>query len=180
MWWHVKQNSAGYFRIEVWRLRSWCERPSVLLQAPTALNDRQDATQLCRESAFGDLYPITCRLRDEVNNTAIPPPRDPRGGDFLYCTLLRPGQMELAQANGEQMCSDKRVLLTVVNPTEPTTFVQRNIQACSCNHCQMRRVMGITYSECVSAALSTQREIRMRHMVMCCLPRSATFLRIIS
>ena len=75
---------------------------------------RQDATQLCRESAVGDLYPITRRLRDEVNNTLTLPTRGRRGGGFLYCMLYELG-MEHAQANGEQMCWDEYVLLTVVS-----------------------------------------------------------------
>jgi len=40
-------------------------------------------------------------------------------------------------------------------------YVQRNTKACSHNHCCRRKAIGTTYSECVSVALGTQREIRM-------------------
>ena len=33
-------------------------------------------------------------------------------------------------------------------------YVQRNVEAPSCNHCFSGKRIGITYSECVSAALS--------------------------
>jgi len=40
--------------------------------------------------------------------------------------------------------------------------------------------MSITYSECVFLALAIQRKMRMRHIVVCDLPRSTLFLHIIS
>jgi len=119
-------------------------------------------------------------FKDEVNNTLALPARGQRGGgDFPHC-MLSALAVHHAQANGEQMCSDKYVPLTGVSATGQTAFVQRNIQVCSCNHCRGRRATGITGSECVSAALRTEREIRVRHVVMRCLPRSTIFSHIIS
>ena len=37
-------------------------------------------------------------------------------------------------------------------------YVQRNIEARSCNHCYRRKPISITYSECVSAALGIQHK----------------------
>jgi hypothetical protein len=40
--------------------------------------------------------------------------------------------------------------------------------------------MNITYSECVFVALGTQREMRLRRIVICGLPGSTIFCHIIS
>jgi hypothetical protein len=44
-------------------------------------------------------------------------------------------------------------------------YVQRNIEASSCNHCCCGKT-SITYSECVFLALVVQYAVRMRHIVM--------------
>jgi len=51
---------------------------------------------------------------------------------------------------------------------------------CSCNHCCIGKAISITYSECVSVALGIQHAMRMRHIVICDLPRSTVFFHIIS
>ena len=49
-------------------------------------------------------------------------------------------------------------------------------QACSCNHCtRSRGKTSITFSECVSVALGTQREISMRHVFICGLTGTTIF-----
>jgi hypothetical protein len=40
-------------------------------------------------------------------------------------------------------------------------YVQRNIQARSCNHCR-----SMTYSECVFVALGIQNGMYMRHIIL--------------
>ena len=47
-------------------------------------------------------------------------------------------------------------------------YVQRNIEARLCNHCCSGKAISITYSECVSGALGTQREKCMRHTEVAC------------
>ena len=44
---------------------------------------------------------------------------------------------------------------------------ERNTDTRSCNHCGSREALIITYSMCAFVALGTQREMRMRHIVIC-------------
>ena len=50
--------------------------------------------------------------------------------------------------------------------------VEDSIEARSCSHCCSGKAVGITYSDCVFVALGTQHAMRMRHIVICGLPRS--------
>jgi len=53
-----------------------------------------------------------------------------------------------------------------------------NIEVHSQNYCCIRKVISITYSECV--ALIMQHELRMRHIVICGLSGPTVFSHIIS
>ena len=46
-------------------------------------------------------------------------------------------------------------------------YVERNVEACSCNHYCSRKAIGITYSECVFESLVIYHAMRMRHIVIC-------------
>jgi hypothetical protein len=48
------------------------------------------------------------------------------------------------------------------------------------NHCSSGKAMNITYSESVFVAIGTQREIRVRHIVICGLPGSTIFFHVIN
>ena len=54
-------------------------------------------------------------------------------------------------------------------------YVQRNIEACSCNHCCSGKGVRITYSKCVFVALGIQHVMRMHPTVICGLPGCAVF-----
>ena len=56
--------------------------------------------------------------------------------------------------------------------------VERNNEARSCNHCRSGKAVSITYSECLFIALAIQHAMRMRHIVICDLPRYTVFLHI--
>ena len=50
---------------------------------------------------------------------------------------------------------------------DSTPTLQRNIEACSCNHFCSRKAIIITYSECVFVALVTPHAKHTRHIVIC-------------
>ena len=64
--------------------------------------------------------------------------------------------------------------------TSQASYVLGNNDARSCNHCCSRQAISATYSEYVFVALGTQREMRMRHIVICGLSGPTILLHIIS
>jgi hypothetical protein len=64
--------------------------------------------------------------------------------------------------------------------TRHAASVWRNIEARSCNRCCGGKAMSVTQHERVSAALSIQHAMRMRHIAICGLPRSTPFFHISS
>jgi len=64
--------------------------------------------------------------------------------------------------------------------TRQAMCVSHNVEAGSCKQCYSGEAMSTTYSECVSVALGIQHAMRMRHIVICALPRSTIFFHIIS
>jgi hypothetical protein len=59
-------------------------------------------------------------------------------------------------------------------------YVQHNIEVRSCNNCCGGKAISVTYTQCVFEALVIQHAVRMRHIVICDLPRSTVFFHIIS
>ena len=59
-------------------------------------------------------------------------------------------------------------------------YLQRDIESRSFNHCCSVKAISITYSMCVSVALGIQHGVRMRHIVVCGLPDTTIFFKIIS
>ena len=54
----------------------------------------------------------------------------------------------------------------VQHSTRQSTYLHRNSEARSCNHCCSRKAISITYSECVFLALGIQHAKRMRYVVI--------------
>ena len=59
-------------------------------------------------------------------------------------------------------------------------YVQRNIEARSCNHCCCGKAISITYYYCVPVAVGIRHAMRMHHIVICGLPVPAMSFHIIS
>ena len=62
-----------------------------------------------------------------------------------------------------------------VKETRPAVYLQRNTEACSCNHCCGEKVVNIIYSGCVFVALGNQHVMRMVSVVICGLPGFTIF-----
>jgi hypothetical protein len=58
--------------------------------------------------------------------------------------------------------------------------IQPNNEARLPKHCCSGRAIIITYSKCMSVAFVIQHAMRMRHIVICDVPRCKIFFRIIS
>lgn len=79
----------------------------------------------------------------------------------------------MEQSIGQEMEESCSVWLRTVQKTLSLSFVTRqamyvksDIWARSFNHCGSRKVIIITYSECVILALNIQNEIRMRRIIL--------------
>jgi hypothetical protein len=69
-------------------------------------------------------------------------------------------------SNGLKYIRHWRRLTNFVNKTRQAMYVQRNIEAHSCNNCCSGKTIRITYSECVSVALVIQQGTRTRHIIL--------------
>jgi len=65
-------------------------------------------------------------------------------------------------------------------PEQDRLCTYKRNEARSCNVCYSGKAMSISYPECVFVALVVQHAMRMRHIVICSLPRSTIFFHIIS
>ena len=60
------------------------------------------------------------------------------------------------------LCKNENLFWVMIK-TRQLIYVQRNIEARSCNHCCRGKAIIITYSKCVFVALTIQHAMRMRH-----------------
>ena len=76
------------------------------------------------------------------------------------------------------ICIDISNIQVQEDKTRQAMYVQRNIEALSCNDCYCGKAISITYSECVPVALGVQHAMRMRRIVICGLRGSTVFFHI--
>ena len=72
----------------------------------------------------------------------------------------------------------KAYLDTRILRTRQAIYVQRNIEALSCNHCWSGKAISITHSECEFVALGIQHAIRMRCIAICTFLGSTIFSKV--
>jgi len=73
-------------------------------------------------------------------------------------------------------CVKREVISTICNKAVSVHKTQRRGTV---NRCSSGKAIDITYSKSVFVALGTQREIRLRHIVICGLPGSTIFFHTI-
>ena len=66
-----------------------------------------------------------------------------------------------------------------IDKQDRQSTVQRYIEARSCNHCCSGKAISVTYSKCMSVALSIQHAERMLHITICGLLGYKIFFHII-
>jgi len=59
-------------------------------------------------------------------------------------------------------------------------YVKRNMEPCSCNSCCSGKATSVKQAVCVFVALGIQHAMRMCHVFICGLPRSAEVFHIIA
>ena len=77
-------------------------------------------------------------------------------------------------------CVFTSVLLHQYDKARQTVYVWRNTEPLSCNHCCCGKAISVSYSGYVFVVLGIQHAMRMRHIVICGLPRSTILFHIIS
>jgi len=83
-----------------------------------------------------------------LENVRFGDPRNEKNRDEISIRI--PGVLPEIQTEGE---------------TRQAMYVQRNIEAHSCNHCCNGKGINITYYECAFVALGTQHAMRMRRVI---------------